>query len=227
MRSYGGGLERTANRIARQAEALRELADPQDWRSECADAFREQALDLAGEIEGAEQRYRRIGGLVQDWAQAIDDARREAELLREEAQRQQRIIEANPPAAPEAAEPGQPPTMTAAGIEQNERRLAAERRIDNLRDDLGRLLDRHEGAGLQTGQQIRAALDDGLNDRWQDRLKAWVARHADVLKTIATWAGRIAALVAVIALFLTPLGWVAFAAALLRWWRWRQAACSA
>ncbi len=42
-----------------------------------------------------------------------------------------------------------------------------------------------------------------------------MARHADTLRTIATWAGRIAAVVGLIALFISPLGWIAFAAALV------------
>jgi uncharacterized protein YukE len=219
VRAYGQGLVRTADRIARQAGDLRRLASTDGWEAETADAFRDQAEDLAEEIEKAEERYRTVGGLVKEWAQALDDARRAAAALRDDAQEQQRILDRTPEAGPEEpgpdAPPGTLPAMTPEGLAQNARRRAAEREIEDLRGALGRLVDHHEERGKEIGQRIRGALDDGLNDRWQDRLKAWIANHADVLSEIAKWAGRIAAVVGIIALFCTPFGWVALAAALV------------
>lgn len=219
VHSYSRSLVRTAERIAAQVEVLRRLADPGEWQAETADAFRDQARDLADEIERAEGRYRTVGGLVSEWGEALDEARAAAAALRDDAQEQQRIVDANPEAGPEApapdAPPGTLPEMSPAGLAQNSRRDAALREIEDLRGRLARLLEGHEEKGSGIGQRIRGALDDDLNDRWQDRLKAWVAKHADTLKSIATWAGRIAAVVGLIALFISPLGWIAFAAAIV------------
>ncbi len=219
VHSYSRSLIRTAERIAAQVAVLRRLADPGEWQAETADAFRDQARDLADEIERAEGRYRTVGGLAGEWGESLDEARAAVAALRDDAQEQQRIVDANPEAGPEApapdAPPGTLPEMSPGGLAQNSRRDAALREIEDLRGRLARLLEGHEEKGSGIGQRIRGALDDDLNDRWQDRLKAWVARHADTLKSIATWAGRIAAVVGLIALFISPLGWIAFAAALV------------
>ena len=156
---------------------------------------------------------------MREWAQALDEARRAAESLRDDAQEQQRILDRTPEAGPEQPEPDAPPgtlpAMSSEGLAQNARRRAAEREIEELRDRLDRLVGDHENRGKEIGQSIRGTLDDGLNDGWRDRLKAWIANHAEILSEIAKWAGRIAAVVGIIALFFTPFGWVALAAALI------------
>lgn len=159
VRSYGEGLVTTADRIRSQASSLRRLASTDGWETETADAFREQATDLAEEIEKAEERYRTVGGLTKEWAQALEEARRAAASLRDDAQEQQRILDRTPEAGPEApgpdAPPGTLPVMTPEGLAQNARRAAAERGIEDLRDALGRLVDSHEERGSEVGQRRR------------------------------------------------------------------------
>jgi len=144
VHSYSRSLIRTAERIAAQVAVLRRLADPGEWQAETADAFRDQARDLADEIERAEGRYRTVGGLAGEWGEALDEARAAAAALRDEAQEQQRIVDANPEAGPEApapdAPPGTLPEMSPGGLAQNSRRDAALREIEDLRDRLARLL---------------------------------------------------------------------------------------
>jgi len=215
VRTYGQDLERTARRIAQQAEALRGLSDPADWKAETADAFRDQAADLEKEISTAHDRYSLVGGHVVAWADMIDDARRQVEALRVAAQDQQRVLDTSVEAEPQPdlENPALPPQLTEDGREVNARRQRAEQEIEQLRGDLGRLTEEHRLIGEEYGRVIRAAQDDGLNDGFWDRVKAWIASHAPLLRDIATWAGRIAAVVGLIALFCTPLGWVAAAAA--------------
>jgi len=98
---------------------------------------------------------------------------------------------------------------------QNARRQAALDEIDDLRGQLQDLISGHGEDGERTGELIRGALNDGLNDGWRDRLKAWIADQVELLREIAKWAGRIAAVIGLIALFISPLGWVAFAAAVV------------
>lgn len=215
VRSYGQDLERTARLIAEQAEALRALADPTAWTADTADAFRDQARDLEREISKAEARYSAVGGHVVAWAGMIEDARRQADLLRVAAQEQQRILDTTAEAEPQPdpMNPALPPQLSEAGKQVNDRRGRAQEEIERLRSDLERLLDEHRSNGQEIGRLIRASQDDGLNDGFWDRVKAWIANHAPLLRDIATWAGRIAAVVGLIALFCTPLGWVAAAAA--------------
>lgn len=215
VRSFGQDLERTARLIAEQAEALRALADPTAWVADTADAFRDQASDLEREISKAEGRYSAVGGHVVAWADMIEDARRQAELLRVAAQEQQLILDTSAEAEPQPdpLNPTLPPQLSEVGRQVNDRRGRAQEEIERLRGDLERLVDEHNSNGREFGRLIRAAQDDDLNDGFWDRVRAWIANHAPLLREIATWAGRIAAVVGLIALFITPLGWVAAAAA--------------
>jgi len=217
--SYGSGLVATGELIAEQVIVLRRLAEPGEWQAETADAFRDQASDLAAEITKVEGRFREVGGFVTQWAEAIEQTRRAAGRLRDQAQTQQVILERNPEVGPEPLDPGAPvgavPTVSGAGEMQNARRQAALDEIEDLRGQLEVLISGHGEDGERTGELIRGALNDGLNDGWRDRLKAWIADQVDMLREIAKWAGRIAAVIGLIALFISPLGWVAFAAAVV------------
>lgn len=215
--SYAGDLTRTADLIAEQVSMLRRLADPASWEADSADAFREQARDLATDIDRAEGRYRAVGSELSRWSGVLDDAQRQARGLRDEAQEQQRIVDSTPEPTPTAPPEGGPAELTPGQESQQRRRRQAEDEVDRLRGQLDRLVADTDQQAWEYGRRIRAALDDDVANGWFDRLKAKLSGISDVLRTVAKWAGYVAlalgTVALVIALVVTAPVWLLTAAA--------------
>lgn len=200
--SYAGDLTRTADLIADQVEMLRRLADPANWVGQAADAFREQAGDLAADIDKAQGRYRAVGSELSRWSDVLDDAQRQARGLRDEAQAAQQVLAGTPVPVPTAPPEGGPAELTPGQEAQVRRRQQAEDEIDRLRGQLDRLVADTDQQAWEYGRRIRSALDDDVANGWFDRLKAKLSGISDVLRTVAKWAGYVALALGVVALLI-------------------------
>lgn len=201
--AYAASLTRTADVIAQQVGMLRRLADPGNWVADTADAFREQARDLAKDIDKAEGRYRAVGSELSRWSTVLADAQRAARRIRDEAQQLQAVVSSNPVPVPQPDPDTLVVELTPAQEAQLNRRRNAEDAIDRLKDDLDRLKDDTDQQAWEYARRIRAALDDDVADSWFDRLKAKLSGISDVLKQIAKWAGYIGMALALVVLVLT------------------------
>lgn len=198
--TYATSLTRTADVISEQIGMLRRLADPANWEADTADAFREQASDLAKDIDKAEGRYRAVGSELSAWSTVLEAAQRSARAKRDLAQSAQRRVDSNPVPVPATNPDTMLPELTPGQQSQLRVRQAAEDEIDRLRGELDRLVDETDQQAWEHGRRIRAALDDDVANNWFDRLKAKLSGISDVLKQVAKWAGYVALALGVIAL---------------------------
>lgn len=218
VQRYADELVRTADLIADQVGMLRRLADPSNWVADTADAFREQARDLATDIDKAEGRYRAVGSELSRWADVLDDAQRAARSYRDQARQAQHVLDTTPVPVPSPPATGGPAELTPAEEAQLRRREQAEDDIGRLRGRLEELVADTDQRAWEYARRIRAALDDDVANGWFDRLKAKLSGISDVLKTVAKWAGYVALALGVLALALalvvTAPAWLLAAAAI-------------
>lgn len=133
--AYGAELAATGELILEQVELLRALSRGDCWVADTADAFREQAQELADQIEQASGRYVTVGATLKTVADDLSDLERRAADRAEEAQALQRTIAANPPASPEVPPDGGPAVLTPEGEQQNARRQRALERMAALQGE--------------------------------------------------------------------------------------------
>lgn len=190
------GYRATADDIERLTGRLRRLGNLDGWVGEAAEKFAEAADDLAADLGGAERRYRELADAVRGWVGPLSRARDEsAGALREAeaAADDQRRYSHDPYAGLADPTPDQLAAQqrwAAAGDDADERRAQAQRRLDDALQDLDR-------AAEEVAGRIADAAEHGRDGFWDD-VGGWVRDHAEVLERIATWAGRIALVLAVI-----------------------------
>lgn len=147
---------------------LRPLADPSNWVADTADAFRDQARDLAKDIDKAEGRYRTVSSELSRWADVLDGDQGQARSYRDQAQVQQRILDTTSAPVATALPTGGPVELTP--IQEAEVRLhePAEDEIQRLRGRLDGLVADNDQRAWEYGRRIRAALDDDVANNWFD-----------------------------------------------------------
>lgn len=206
-----------AEAIQTAATRLRQIADHEAMTSLAVSKVREKAEDVADDVERAHERYAGVGQALVRYATPLRTAQADADrALRnaETAQADLRAAEARESAARSdletartneaSAPPGGPPAdhsglegavSRAAGDAQDARnRIAAAKRLVESAET-SRDAAAHTAAGA-----IDDVDDSGdLNDGW------WDNHGAKIVKTIAEWAGNIAAIAGVAALL---VGWI-------------------
>lgn len=199
---YADGLTRTADLIVDQVTMLRRLADPTNWVAEAADAFRSKAADLAGDIGKAEGRYRTVGRELTGWSGELERAQSTARSLLQQAQDAAQVLAANPVPTASAPAPGKPAALTPGQESQKSRHDGASDELDRLRGRVASLKKEVEEQAWDRGRRIRSALDDGMENGFFDRFKAFVSDIAEGLRTFAKYMGYIALALGVIALII-------------------------
>lgn len=193
IRAYGEDVARTGALIAEQVELLRRLADGDSWVTESADAFRERAEELAGQIEKSGGRYERVGRGLKALSDTLEDLERDGQARAREAQLAESVIRANPPAVPEPGPDGGPPALTLQGEAQNARRQEAEQALADLQRQFDGLVAQAREAASATARTLSDAIDDDVKDSWWDKNAGWI-------KTVTQVLGAIAAVAAIVML---------------------------
>jgi hypothetical protein len=201
IRSYGEDVAATGQLIEEQVELLRRLADGDSWVADSADAFRDKAQELAGQISRSSGRYVTVGRELKALADDLEDYEQRAAAKAESAREQARVIAANPPAHPEPDPDGGPPQLTPEGERQNSRRAAAEAALAQLRRDFSDLAQDARDAASAAARRIEGALDDDVKDDFWDRNAGWLKVAGQVL-------GAIGAAAAILLLTVATLGTV-------------------
>lgn len=203
--AYGESLAATGALILEQVDLLEALARGDCWVADTADAFREQAQELAERIEQASGRYVTVGEKLTTLADDLADYERLAALRVEEAQSLQRTIAANPPASPELPPDGGPATLTPEGQTQNARRQRAIDRLGVVQSEFDSYAGQAREAASRAASGISSAIDDSVKDNWWERNAGWLSKA----KTVLGWAAAIAAVaLAVVAAIATAPVWL-------------------
>lgn len=199
IRDYGESVAATGALILEQVALLQSLARGDCWVADTADAFREQAQDLAQRIEQASGRYVTVGNALTTVADDLRDYERRAADRAQEAQSLQWTVAANPEASPEPAPDGGPPAMTPEGAAQNQRRQHALDRIEVLQGEFDWYVEQARDAAGTAAGTIKGALEDDVADNWWERNAGWLGQAKTVLGWAAAVAGVALAIVAAIA----------------------------
>jgi uncharacterized protein YukE len=214
-------IDLLARELRETAEQLRDFSadcsrvgQDEDWQGDTAVAFREKQAKIPETVRTIETRFRTVSDALGVFAARLRDARDQASRA-QFAARQAEDDRRRADTQVKAQQAGQPPDSPGAILinhwssvrgEAHERLTAAIFRVDEA-------LNQRDAAARACADQIRRACDDGLNNSWgwAGNFLAWVGAHSEGIAQVATWLGYAAAVLGILALFLTgPIGWVAF-----------------
>jgi hypothetical protein len=201
---------READRAARALAGAAAAAGRLDaaWQGDAAEAYRTQARDLPADLGRAAAAHGALARELTAYAdelagrqlRAADLEARAAALRAQVAGlavlRQPALVGAGPPApggGPGAG--GGPPAGVVAAVESGSQAVGAARAVttelETVVADARRLLGEHHADAARAAARIRAAAADppyrrpGLVERLRDRVRGWVAAHAEVLTEIS------------------------------------------
>ena len=202
---YAGELAATGALILDQVAALKALARGDCWVADTADAFREQAQELAKRIEKASDRYVTVGKRLTTLADDLAEDEERAGARADEAAELRSMVAANPVVLPEPPPDGGMSVMPPGGEAQNNRRRQAEQRIDELQAQFDSLVRQSQVAAAAAALDIRGAIEDSVKDNWWERNAFDIGRARDALG----WAAAIVGVGLAIALaVVTAPGWL-------------------
>ncbi|MCL3818769.1 hypothetical protein [Aeromicrobium wangtongii] len=203
-------LSGIADTIADQVRRLRQInEDDQILRGEYADGLKKSCGDLADDLDRVQGRFEKVGEELAGWWSPVMTARTQTWNALQDAEAAQQVLDANP--SPGPATPGSPPPTEA---EKDAEEIRAGK-VDGASGDLAaaqrdfdEAMSTYDEKAKKVAEAIEDASDDDMKDGGWDKFKNWVDANADWLKKIADIISIIVTVVAVIALFCTPVGWV-------------------
>lgn len=203
-------LSGIAETIADQVTRLRDIQDDdQILRGEYADGLKKSCGDLADDLDRVQGRFDAVGEELGTWWPSVQAARIETRNALQNAEAAQQVIDANP--APDPLAPGSPPpTEDQKGDEEvrSGKVGGANDDLDQARRDCDGAMSRYDDKAKKVADAIKDASDDDMKDSRWDKFKGWVDDNAGWLKKVADIISIVVTVVAVIALFCTPAGWI-------------------
>ncbi|TYP83651.1 WXG100 family type VII secretion target [Blastococcus xanthinilyticus] len=197
----------TAEAITTAVTALRAIHDSATvWNSEAGRAFRERTSEVAGTIEQAHARYAATADALATYAGALADVQADAEAVLARARHAQSDRIAADTGRTRNAEQAEPDPVTDSRLADDS--AAATARIRAADEELAGIEARWDAVGSTAAAAIEDINSgDPLEDSaWDDFL--------DLVSTVTEWAGKLSAVLGVIAAYLGAIpGLQAFAAA--------------
>jgi hypothetical protein len=213
-----------AAELRAQVSRLRRIGRDGDLRGQYAERLREAAEELAGDLQQVERRYSRVAAALRRWEPQLRDGQHAADRIRGRAQDlddERRLLRRQASDIgggnlPLDATPAQQAAFDAdqAAAERIRRRLEdIEDDLRRLDRELGSVEDRVDGDGRGVAADIRAAIDDCIEDTtWEDvkgavgaawrAVDAFIDQHIDAIKKIVELLQIVATILAVAALFI-------------------------
>ncbi|MFJ8086338.1 putative T7SS-secreted protein [Streptomyces sp. NPDC096205] len=191
-------MKNVAAKLRTQAAAMQAIADCDGLKGKYADELGDKARGLERRLDLAQDRYRKVKGHLDGWANDMETAQKKADRALEDAKDAQRILDAH---KPDTAKQGSDKTTASEdpAVERAEEDLeAARRKLTSAVSFYSERADHYAG-------KIRSTIDDDMEDSWWNNLKAWVA-DADWL---GEWADRLswlATALSVVAVFFPAVG---------------------
>lgn len=203
-------LSGIAQTIADQVTRLRAIEDDdQILRGEYADGLKNSCGDLADDLDRVQGRFEAVGEELATWWPSVQSARIETANILRRAEAAQEVIDANP--APDPLAPGSPPPTEDEKDAEEIRSGKVGSATDDLeqaRRDFDGSMTRYDDKAKKVADAIKDASDDDMKDSGWDKFKGWVDQNAGWLKKVADIISIVVTVVAVIALFCTPAGWI-------------------
>lgn len=210
----GRNLRRTAERIKRQAEEIKALADVDSWKGKAADKYRDEAGDASSKLRTAFTRYDAAATAMgtsagedvhsSEYASELHRAQKLAgKALRDakDADGEVRSRQAAIDKQPKDTVKDDPTHKSLTGKQE-----AAEADLARAKKDLQHAKEVRDNAAKAAAEAIKQAIDnDGLKDGGWDKFKDWVHDRADVITKVADIAGWVATACGIAAMV---VGWI-------------------
>lgn len=180
---YGRSVTATGALIAESVRLLRRCAEENNWETDTADAFREKAEELAGDIDKSRQRYEEVGATLVAVSGRLDAAETAARG-HAAAARQQEDAAGRTVQEPGTAPDGAAVPLTPEQQQVNSQRAAAMDEIDRLQRLFDAEVESAREAADSAANTVRGALDDDVKDSWWDRNAGWLRVVTQVLSVI-------------------------------------------
>lgn len=194
-------LETTRQRIEDSVEELAKLESAEHWSTKAADEFRDKARTTRESISRAEGRYAVTKTNLKTWAQKLRDGKTIAQGHLTEAKENQQVLDTTP--EPDDGGLFTPKDLSPDEEADKQAREQAEQRIEELRQSVyGVLTELHDDARV-LAEAIREGADDDLADSWWDNIQQWIQENAGWLRVVAEVLSWAAAIVGIIAIFVS------------------------
>ena len=208
-------LNSVAATIANQISALREIAGggTDALIGDYADTIRESARELVGTLQTVHERYTKVASALGGWESDLVTAQGmslNALNAAEGPYQQLQLLNAPAISAPSTS----PPTaqQKAAAAAHQAAVSKAQGQLADALGDLHRAVQFRDTQAAHWAGQINGASDDSLTDSWWDSFMDFIGQWAWLIKDICTVLEVVGAVLAIIALFATGVGWLLAAA---------------
>lgn len=184
-------MKSVAEGLRRQASLLRSIKDDDELKGRYAGQLREESQDLEKHLREVASRYERVQGTLKKWADSLEDYQATADKILSLAKRKQEEIEAD-------KKKGEPSQGHHGGATEEDP-------LDYFRRQLEGVKDARDSAAGGYARDIRSEIDDIIKDSWWEDFVPLLKIAIDVLSWTAT-------IIGLVALLITPVGWVAMLA---------------
>lgn len=204
-------LNSVASTILSQISALKQIAgdgsDP--LIGQYADKIRESAGNLVGTLQTVHDRYTKVASALGGWEPDLVTAQSMSLAALNEAEgpyRQLQVLNGPTISAPQTSPPTAQQQQAAAAHKAAVTK--AQGLLNDAISDLHKAVQFRDDRANYWAGQINSASDDGLKDSWWDSFKDFIGQWAWLIKDICTALEIIGAVLAIIALFCTGVGWL-------------------
>jgi hypothetical protein len=212
-------LNSVASTILNQIRALRKIAgDDSDQLlvGEYADKIKETASDLVDTLGKVHDRYQRVAAALGGWESDLVTAQAMSLKALNEAEgphAQLQLLNGPTISAPQTSPPTPPtPAQQQAATAHKAAVTKAQNQLNEAVNDLHTATQFRDDRANYWSGKINGASDDGLKDSWWDSFKDFIGKWAWLIKDICTVLEVVGAVLAILALLLTGVGWLLLAA---------------
>lgn len=184
IRSEAKHMRNVAKTLREQAGVLKKMSNDDELKGKYAGKLREKSGELEKNLREVAGRYERVNGDLDKWADDLEECQTQADSL---LRKVQNSGEGKDKAAKDAK--GKDGDGSDDPYDDDKKAL---KKITDHRDDRA---DHH-------ARNIRGDIGDILKDSWWERVVDYVKIAIDVLSWTAT-------IIGLVALFITPVGWIA------------------
>jgi hypothetical protein len=211
-------LNSVANTILNQITALKKIAsdDSDPLIGKYADKIRESASDLVDTLQTVHDRYTKVASALGGWEPDLVTAQAMSLKALNEAEgpyQQLRVLNGPTISAPQTSPPT--PQQQQAAAAHKAAVTKAQGQLNDALGDLHKAVQFRDDRANYWAGKIKDASHDSLKDSWWDSFKDFVGKWAWLIKDICTVLEIVGAILAIIALFATGVGWLLLAAFVL------------
>src|ERR1700722_15611371 len=204
-------LNSVATTILNQISALQKIAGGggDQLIGEYAGQIRESAGDLLGTLQTVHDRDTKVASALGGWESDLVTAQAMSLTALNEAEgpyKQLQVLNGPTISAPQTSPPT--PQQQQAAAAHKAAVSKAQGQLNDAISDLHKAVQFRDDQANYWAGKIHSASDDSLKDSWWDSFKDFIGHWAWLIKDICTALEVIGAVLAIIALFATGVGWL-------------------